>query len=325
MCRYIWTFLEGWGRKHNWLCVCFVGLHVLATKTGIEQQMKKFTGGKRMVECMNEGRWGIIRKLKATKGEASGKGLFKCICMLTGRRNLGCPPVCCSFSTRPCAIRSGLTMSAVMNRQNSPCSAQGQRINHGKPNAIWHSRSLFQSMCHPWAWLNEYITVWNEEIKGRTGWHEKVTRQSCHSFPVIRPCSRWCIALWKLDCCSYIIYKKRQNTFSLIAARLLSKQGNGGKKRTKGVMMPSDFHSFSVYYWGRISRLRNTEPEWKPLRLFLFICGWLCELWLLYSCFIVRASLSSKGSSGLWLMRVLLLHSSSWMGFSVPACQTSDY
>lgn len=153
-----------------------------------------------------------------------------------------------------------------------------------------------------------------------------VTRQSCH-FPVIWPCSRWCIALWTLDCCSYIIYKKRQNTFSLIAVRLLSKQGNGGKKRTKGVMVPSDFHSSSVYYWGRISRTRNTEPEWKSLWLFLFICGWLCELWLLYVLrwAVWRRTRVLKDSSGLWLMRVLLLHSSSWMGFSVPACQTSDY
>lgn len=275
---------------------------------------------------MKEGRWGVVRKLKATKGEASGKGLFMSVCMLTGRRNLGCPPVCCSFSTRPCAIRSGPAMSAVMNRQNSPCSAQGQRINHGQPNVIWHSGTLFQSICHPWAWLNEYITVWNEEIKGRQGWHEKVTRQSCH-FPVIWPCSRWWLALWKLDCCSYIIYKTRQNTFSLIAVRLLSKQGNGGKKRTKGVMMPSDFHSSSVYYWGRISQTRNTEPEWKSLWLFLFICGWLCELWLLYVLrwAVWRRTRVLKDSSGLWLMRVLLLHSSSWMGVSVPACQTSDY
>lgn len=109
-----------------------------------------------------------------------------------------------------------------------------------------------------------------------------VTRQSCH-FPVIWPCSRWCIALWTLDCCSYIIYKKRQYTFSLIAVRLLSKQGNGGKKRTKGVMVPSDFHSSSVYYWGRISRTR------VKITLVVLIYLWL-TLWAVV---IVRATLSS--------------------------------
>lgn len=174
--------------------------------------------GTRKVSMKERGGWGVIVKVKPTKGEAGGKA--KCMCMCVRWAAAGILAALLCVAQWVVILLASLCDSFWPRRASCdesakfPGSAQGQQINHRKSNAIWHTTSptdfnehththilsLIQSICHPCVWLDEHIKDWNEEIKSRGGMRKLLDN------PVIL--FQW-FGLQQVmhNCCSYNIKK----------------------------------------------------------------------------------------------------------------------